>query len=150
MKKVWRIVCIHHFIKSNTMRLFLYFIMIQAGLLTGLSGSLLAQETTDLINKALKAGDANELSDHFNSTLDISLPDTDQTMSKSHATQVMKSFFKDNPVKSYIVNHKGSSKEATKYIIGTYKSTSRTYKTYILLKKTNEKYFIVQLQFEEE
>ncbi len=118
--------------------------------MTGLSFGLTAQESTDLINNALKAGDAGKLSEHFNSTLDISLPDTDQTMSKSHATQVMKNFFKNNPAKSYTVNHTGSSREATKYIIGTYKSADKTFKTYVLLKEKEGNYLIVQLQFEEE
>jgi hypothetical protein len=132
------------------MRLMLYVILIQAGLLTGLSSALPAQDATILVNKALEAGNAEDLSEHFNSTLDISLPGTDQSMSKSHARQVMKSFFKQHRPKSYKVNHQGSSREATKYIIGTYTCTQRTYKTYILLKKKEEKYLIVQLQFEEE
>jgi len=122
--------------------------MIQATLLAALPSQ--AQEATEIINSALKSGDAGKLSEHFNSTLDISLPDTDQTLSKSHATQVMKSFFKDNPAKSYVVNHTGSSREATKYIIGTYKSGSKTFKTYVLLKENAGAYLIVQLQFEEE
>ena len=79
------------------MRLLIYIILIQAGLIAGLSSQVSGQEVTAQINKALKAGDAGTLSDHFNSTLDISIPGTDQTMSKSHATQVMKSFFKTNP-----------------------------------------------------
>ena len=106
------------------------------------------QEAIDKVNEALKAGDAVALSDYFNSSLDISLPDSDQTMSKSHATQVMKSFFKDNPPKSYKVNHTGSSREDTKYIIGTYVSGSKSYKTYTLLKANEGKLLIVQLQFE--
>ncbi|MEN8225781.1 MAG: DUF4783 domain-containing protein [Bacteroidota bacterium] len=132
------------------MRLLIYICFIQIGLLTGFSAMLSAQEATDKVNAAIKSGNAVKLSDHFNSSLDISLPDTDQTMSKSHATQMMKSFFKDNPPKSYKVNHIGSSREATKYIIGTYVSASKSYKTYILLKESDEKYLIVQLQFEVE
>ncbi len=132
------------------MRLLVYIILIQAGLFMGFTSGLAAQEATVQINAALKTGDAGKLSEHFNSTLDISLPDTDQTMSKSHATQVMKSFFKDNKVISYKENHTGSSREATKYIIGTYKSAAKTFKTYVLLKEKEGKYLIVQLQFEEE
>lgn len=132
------------------MRLLLYIIMIQAGLFSGLFTNLSAQEVTDKINQTLKDGDAVALSEYFNSSLDISLPDTDETMSKSHATQVMKSFFKDNAPKSYTVNHVGSSREETKYIIGTYKSQSKSFKTYLLLKLTDGKYLIVQLQFEQE
>jgi len=131
------------------MRLLIYIFFIQAGLIAGLSSAATAQEITTQINKALKAGDATTLGEHFNSTLDISIPGTDQSMSKSHATQVMKSFFKANPPQSYEENHSGSSREATKYIIGTYKSV-KTYKTYILLKEKEGKYFIVQLQFEED
>ena len=132
------------------MRFLLYIFIIQAGMLYGVSSGLSAQDAAEMVNTALKGGDAVKLSDHFNSSLDISLPDTDQTMSKSHATQVMKNFFKNNPPKSYTVNHTGSSREATKYIIGTYISGSKSYKTYVLLKKTGEKYLIVQLQFEQE
>ena len=132
------------------MRFLLYIFIIQAAMLCGVSSGLSAQDAAEKVNTALKSGDAVKLSDHFNSSLDISLPDTDQTMSKSHATQVMKSFFKNNPPKSYTVNHTGSSREATKYIIGTYASGSKSYKTYVLLKKSGEKYLIVQLQFEQE
>ena len=130
------------------MRLLIYIIFIQAGLICSISSGLSAQETTNKVNAALKSGNATKLSNHFNSSLDISLPDTDQTMSKSHATQVMKRFFKDNPPKSYTLNHIGSSREATKYIIGTYVSGSKSFKTYILLKEKEGKYLIVQLQFE--
>ena len=107
-----------------------------------------AQGATELVNEALKNADAVALSEHFNSSLDISLPDMDQTMSKSHATQVMKDFFRDNPPKNFKVNHTGSSRESTKYIIGTYTSGSKSYKTYALLKEKEGKYPIVQLQFE--
>ncbi|MEE4256982.1 MAG: DUF4783 domain-containing protein [Bacteroidales bacterium] len=131
------------------MRSLLYILMIQAFIFAGVSHPLSAQEVTDQVNKALKAGDATSLGKLFNSSLDISIPGTDESMSKSQATQVMKSFFKENPPKSYSENHQGSSREATMYIIGTYKSV-KTFKTYILLKEKEGKYLIVQLQFEEE
>ena len=119
-------------------------------LIFSLSGLVRSQETTEKINKAITEGNASSLSVHFNSSLDISLPDIDQTMSSAHATQVMKNFFKENPPKSYKVNHVGSSREATKYIIGTYKSENKSFKVYALLKLNDNKYLIVQLQFEEE
>jgi hypothetical protein len=119
-------------------------------LIFSLSGLVRSQETTEKINKSITEGNASSLSVHFNSSLDISLPDIDQTMSSAHATQVMKNFFKENPPKSYKVNHVGSSREATKYIIGTYKSDNKSFKVYALLKLNDDKYLIVQLQFEEE
>lgn len=111
-------------------------------------GSAGAQEVTATINKCIKEGDATSLAKHFNTSLDISLPGTDQTMTSAHATQVMKDFFRSNPPKSYKVNHVGSSREATKYIIGTYVSAGKSFKTYTLLKQQEGRYRIVQLQFE--
>lgn len=128
------------------MRLLIYICIVQAAIVFG--GNIQAQEVLEKVNKAIENADAAELSEYFNTSLDISLPDSDKTMSKAHATQVIKSFFKDNPVKSYKVNHTGSSREATKYIIGTYISGNKSYKTYVLLKETSGKYLIVQLQFE--
>ena len=147
--KVWRIVCTNCIIKSNIMRLLLYIVIIQAGLIAGLNLQAGAQDVMQELTRAFKSGDAGLLSTYFNSTLDVSLPDTDETMSKAHATQVMKNFFKNNPPKSYTENHTGSSREATRFIIGTYKST-KTYKTYVLLKEKEGQYLIVQLQFEVE
>jgi hypothetical protein len=131
------------------MRYLLYIVIIQAGILAGLNTQATGQEVMQELTRAFKNGDASLLSTYFNSTLDVTLPDTDETMSKAHATQVMKSFFKNNPPRSYTENHTGSSREATKYIIGTYKST-KTYKTYVLLKEKEGQYLIVQIQFEEE
>lgn len=132
------------------MRSLLYILFIQAALLITLPGNLFGQEVVQKVNAAMKAGDAAKLSEYFNSSLDISLPDTDQTMSKAQATQVMKGFFKENIPIKYKVNHEGSSREATKYIIGTYTTASKSFKTYILLKETDGKYLIVQLQIEED
>lgn len=114
-----------------------------------LPASMQAQDPSDDINAAIRSGDAGKLADYFNSSLDLTLPDQDQSLSKAHATQVMKKFFSDHPPKSYTVNHSGSSREATKYSIGTYISGTKLFKTYVLLKKTGGEYRIVQLQFEE-
>jgi len=131
------------------MRSLFFIIIVQAVLVAGFSVQLNAQSVTEEVNKAIRAGDAGMLASNFNSSLDISIPDTDETMSKSQATQVMKSFFKANPPKSFVENYNGSSREATKFIIGTYTSV-KSYKTYVLLKEKDGKYLIVQLQFEEE
>jgi len=132
------------------MKVLLYMIIFPAIMLTATPGFLQGQEVSDMANQAIRNGDAGKLSDYFNSSIDIILPDIDQSMSKSHATQVMKDFFRDNPPRSFTVNHTGSSREATKYTIGTYKSGTKSFKTYMLLKEIDVNYLIVQLQFEQE
>lgn len=100
------------------------------------------------ITAAVKASNASQLSNYFNSTIDLELGDTEGTYSKTQAEMMIKDFFKSNPVVSYSVNHQGDSTDGSKYIIGTYKTASKRYRLYILLKKQSNKMLIHQLQFE--
>jgi hypothetical protein len=131
------------------MRVLFYVLLFQAAFLMAFPASVQAQDPSGDINAAIRSGDAVKLADYFDSSLDLTLPDKDQSLSKAHATQVIKKFFADYPPKSYTVNHSGSSREATKYSIGTYITGTKLFKTYVLLKKTGGEYRIVQLQFEE-
>ena len=70
--------------------------------------------------------------------------------SKTQAEIIIRDFFKNIPVKSFTLNHQGSSDDGSKYIIGTYKTSSTEYRVYILLKKLKDKLLIHQLQFEED
>ncbi len=111
--------------------------------------SIHAQNTvSDKVSEAISMGDASELSKLFNTTIDITIPDNDGTYSKDQAEIIVKKFFKKNPVTKFIINHSGSSNDGSKYSIGTYISNNKTYRVYFLLKKTSEKYYIQQLQFE--
>lgn len=98
--------------------------------------------------EAISKGDASELSKLFNSTIDINIPENEGTYSKNQAEIIVKKFFKKNPITKFTINHSGSSNDGSKYSIGTYKSNNKTFRVYFLLKKTSEKYFIQQLQFE--
>lgn len=114
---------------------------------------LFAQDSNvlDKISSAIKQSDATKLADYFNTTIDLEAGTTDGTFSKTQAEMIMKDFFKDTPVKSYTSNHKGSSDDGSKYMIGTYKSANGdSYRVYILLKKIENNLKINQLQFEKE
>lgn len=100
------------------------------------------------LNSTIKDGDAISLSKHFNNTVDITLPSVDDTFSQNHATQVLKDFFTKYPPSSFIINHDGTSNDGSLYLIGTYKSGDNTFRVYILLKKSADRFKIFQLQFE--
>ena len=102
------------------------------------------------IVKSIKATDAKKLSAYFNSTIDLELGEADGSYSKTQAEIIIRDFFKNIPVKSFTLNHQGSSDDGSKYIIGTYKTSSTEYRVYILLKKLKDKLLIHQLQFEED
>ncbi len=100
------------------------------------------------ITEAIKATDATKLAVYFNSTLDLELGDISGTYSKTQAEMILKDFFKNAPLVSYTLNHQGSSEDGSKYSIGTYKTKTKEYRVYILLKKQGTSLLIQQLQFE--
>jgi hypothetical protein len=112
--------------------------------------TLLAQsdELTSSITAAIKNTDASKLSSYFNSTIDLELENTEGSYSKTQAEMMIRDFFKSNPLTSYSVNHQGDSTDGSKYIIGTYKTASKRYRLYILIKKQSNEMLIHQLQFE--
>ena len=102
------------------------------------------------ITKAFKQADENKLAVFFNSTIDLEIPETDGTYSKTQSIVIMHDFFKKFKVNSFVLNHDGSSNDGSKYMIGTYKTSEKELRLYILMKNKGGKLLIHQLQLEEE
>jgi hypothetical protein len=102
------------------------------------------------ITKTIQTMDAKKLADYFSSTIDLELGSMNGNYSKTQAEIIMRDFFKNNPVKSYIVNHQGDSEDGSQFFIGTYKTTTKEYRVYGLLKKESNQLVLRQLQFDEE
>lgn len=113
--------------------------------------TLRAQNSTDevfhQIELAIKKGDATALSSYFNSMLDLTIIDKEQTYSSSHAMYVVKEFFMNYPVRSFSILHKGNSGDNV-YAVGSYISTKGAFDTNIFIKKYGNAYKINQLRFE--
>ena len=108
------------------------------------------QNIINEIVQSIKSNDSKKLARFFNSTIDLELEDLDGSYSSTQAELIIKDFFKNSPIKSFTKNHQGSSNDGSKYIIGTYTTSEKKYRVYILLKKPEEKLLIHQLQFEED
>ena len=121
-------------------------------LTTTISASLLFyNKNKDIIaeiSTAIKSGVASNVSVYFNSTLDLTTPDSEGTYSKTQAEMILKDFFTKNPPASFTINHQGSSVDGSQYGIGTYVSGKDSYRTYFLLKKAAAGYLIQKLEFE--
>ncbi len=100
------------------------------------------------IKATIEDGDAISMAKHFNTSVDLTTPTVDNTVSQNHAKQVLKDFFTKYPPTTFNINHDGHSKDGSLYIIGTYKSGNYTFRVYILLRRVQDKYTIFQLQFE--
>ena len=115
------------------------------------SQTVSGQKQDDVIKdvvQSIKTTNAKKLAGFFNSTIDLELEDIDGSYSKTQAEIIIRDFFKKSPLKSFTLNHQGSSDDGSKYIIGTYKTTGKEYRVYILLKPQNNKLLIHELQFE--
>lgn len=109
-----------------------------------------AQEVTSKIAASIRSGNAKELSNYFNQTLDLSAPGSEGTFSKAQAEMIVKNFFAKYPTSSYSQNHQGKSNDGSQYAIGVYKSGNTSFRTYFLLRNIGGKPLIHQLKFEPE
>jgi hypothetical protein len=97
---------------------------------------------------AIRTGNSKELAKYFSSSVEISLPEKEGTFSKTQAEMVMKDFFTKNPPASFNVNQQGSSSGGSQFMIGSYKSGGKVFRTYVLFKPSGGQLFIQQIEIE--
>lgn len=107
-----------------------------------------AQDVNGKITQAIQTSNTSELAKYFNNSIDLTIPDSEGTYSKVQAEQILKSFFSKYPPVSFTINHKGNSKDGSQYAIGTYKSKTKSFRTYYLTKPIGGQLMIHQLKFE--
>jgi len=100
----------------------------------------------DLI-KSLKSANAEQVSGHFDNTVDLTLPGKGEirNMSKSQAGNALKNFFDENGVKGFEVS---SQREAgvTMYITGKMAGKDRNYNITLLLKNKDGRHDIISVR----
>lgn len=112
--------------------------------------SIAGDDVVDKISAAIKSTDTKKIAEYFYSTINLEVGDVDGSYSKKQAEMILNDFFKKEPVKSFDIKHQGSSNDGSQYAIGSYKTDSKEYRVYILLKKHDDNLLIYQLQFEED
>ena len=126
-----------HFFKIKT----ILFIVLCA-----LSMSLNAQNFTSIGN-ALKGGNSSELAKYFDSSVEVTIINTEAVYSKSQAEMVVKNFFSSNRPSAYKMVHNGDSGGA-KYQIGELSTSSGTYRTYVYAKEKSGTMMIQEIRIE--
>lgn len=138
------------FVQTMTMRLLLFLVILMfPGERTLLAPFPPQDQAMKMITGCLRKGDARTLSGFFTSTIDIGLPEKDNSYSAAQGELVMKEFFKKYPPSDFTVNQQESPSGNTYYTIGTYVSGSRKFKTLVYLKKEENDWKIHKLKFEE-
>lgn len=104
---------------------------------------------TQEVSQAVRAGNARDLAAFFGQNIDLTLPDSEGTFSKSQAEVIIRNFFSRNTPTSFTVSHQGTSRDGSAYAIGIMQTRQGVnYRVYFLLKKVSETHQLHQLQFE--
>jgi hypothetical protein len=108
-----------------------------------------AKELPAEIVEATKAGEADQLSAYFNSSIELILPQKTGIFSKPQAAMVMKDFFKKNKATHFSIIHEGNRQNAS-FAIGNYTTEKDSFRIYYLTKKVNNQSLIHQLRIEKQ
>lgn len=107
------------------------------------------QSTITAINNAIASGNASELGRYFYSSVELTIPKAQGTYSKSQAEMLMKNFFETNPPVSFtIINQGSSTNDKSHFVLANYKTQTKTFRAYYLLREFENKLYITTLKFE--
>ncbi len=107
-------------------------------------------EIVGQVKLVLEIGNASELSSFLNDKVVLNFDGKEGTYSHSQAEGVLKNYFKENPPKSFLVNHEGASENGLIYAIGEYRTNDSSYRVLIRLKKVNDQFKIHEMSFVKE
>jgi hypothetical protein len=101
----------------------------------------------DDIIDAIKTSNSIILSNYFDNTIEIALPDKNDSYSKAQAQIVVKDFFTVNTVKSFIANHRGNN-NGDLYCIGTLVTNKGSFRVTLYMKQKSGKSVLQEIRIE--
>lgn len=105
------------------------------------------QNSIDEVIVALRAGNAAELSKHFDDNVEVTLPVKSDSYSKAQAQMILKDFFANNDVRGFELKHKGDS-PGGHYCIGTLQTKSGNFRAHVFMKTKGNKELVKELRFQ--
>lgn len=114
-----------------------------------MSLSLQTDDMADQINKAIEAGNARSIARYFGPNLELFVPGSEGTFSRSQSELILRNFFAKNIPEKLTINRQGSSRDGSMYVIATLKTKDGSYyRVYYLIKKVSDTHFLSQLQID--
>ncbi|MGN6399040.1 MAG: DUF4783 domain-containing protein [Flavisolibacter sp.] len=101
----------------------------------------------DDVIKALRSGNATELSKYVDDNIEISVPDKSDSYSRAQAIMILQDFFTNNGVKNFEVTHKGDN-GGSQFCVGTLQTRSGNYRTIFFMKTKNGKQLVKEIRFQ--
>ena len=104
-------------------------------------------EVPESIITSIKNGNSEELSKHFNTTLELTIEGKEQIYSNVQAELILRKFFKENkPLKCQVLHQSG--KDARYAIILIETTSQKKFRLTLLIKQKEHKYLIHQLRID--
>ncbi len=107
-------------------------------------------DTFDDVVNAIKQASAKDVARYFNSTVELTVVNTEGVYSKPQAEMIIKNFFASNHPKAVSIQHRGASAQGAKYAIANYETAQGKYRVYIFMKESTGGMLIHELRFEKE
>jgi Domain of unknown function (DUF4783) len=101
----------------------------------------------DDVIQAINKSNISLLSSYFDNTVEIALPDKNDTYSKSQAEYILKDFFANNNIKSFTTTHKGNN-NGSEYCIGVLHTQKGSYRLTFFVKQKEGKILILEIRIE--
>ena len=121
-------------------------VLLFASLVLGIS-SLWAQDTPVGVIVAFKKGNSQELNRYLADKVDLIIQNRPTNADKQTAERTMSSFFADNKVSCFDVNHQGKRDESS-FIIGTLGTKNGNFRVNCFFRKVQNKYVIHQIRID--
>lgn len=96
---------------------------------------------------AISQGNASRLTPYLGTNVELVVGNRNDVYSKQQAVEIISDFFKRNTVTNFQVLHSGA-KDTSSFAIGSLKTSSGTYRVYILTRRADSKIVIQQLRIE--
>lgn len=109
-----------------------------------------AQDNINLILNQIELANTKELVKYCNKRIDITINQNENNYSTEQAQIILKNFLNGLVNREFELLQKGKTADNTQFIIGTLKSKTNKYKTYILLKNSPTGYLIHDIRFEKD
>ena len=117
-----------------------------AGLLFSAS-TLLAQDVPGGVVLAFKKGSSQELNKFLGDKVDLIIQNRSTNADKQAAESTMNTFFTENKVSTFNVNHQGKRDES-RFVIGTLTTANGNFRVNCLFKRVQNKYLIHQIRID--
>lgn len=108
---------------------------------------LLAQDVPGGVAVAFKKGSSRELGSYLGNQVNLIIQNRSTNVNRQVAESTMSTFFADNKVSNFEVNHQGKRDESG-FVIGTLTTANGNFRVNCFLKKVENKYLIHQIRID--